>query len=419
MSPNLNDSFYLNITPTVDTLLRHFRAPTHVLYLWIDAVCLNQYDTSEKAHQIPQMGQIYREATDVKIWLGEEDDSTIKQYACLLKLERFSEMKDRVYVVETTPQPVSGASWKIYGDFTTLSVERKKDRVAALVGLSANDDNHTDPGFQLDYNTDWKNIYKQVASFQLQSKRKHARVEVLFHLFEFGPVQTSDDLGYPSWIPDWSNTRRRTVPYIPMKSYDISTNYLLPGAVSDLADLELCEDSLKIQPHLSENTTHILYIIDLFVPPSAAESPLALYALSFLVEKFVVLRRFTLGVETFHVGDMAGWDFLFLLSSDCRMLPEDPGDTIFGFLSLLGAVLRDFCLLDLRSSINQTSPDAPHWAIGIGPKETLQTDILIPLWRWEDTPTYHPLENQRPVGFTTMLVVRYNVGELSQQFSGS
>ncbi|KAK6835096.1 hypothetical protein PG987_009790 [Apiospora arundinis] len=67
MSPNLNDSFYLNITPTVDTLLRHFRAPTHVLYLWIDAVCLNQYDTSEKAHQIPQMGQIYREATDVKI----------------------------------------------------------------------------------------------------------------------------------------------------------------------------------------------------------------------------------------------------------------------------------------------------------------------------------------------------------------
>ncbi|KAK6835095.1 hypothetical protein PG987_009789 [Apiospora arundinis] len=313
----------------------------------------------------------------------------------------------------------------------------KKDRVAALVGLSANDDNHNDPGFQLDYNTDWKNIYKQVASFQLQSKRKHARVEVLFHLFEFGPVQTSDDLGYPSWIPDWSNTRRRTVPCIPMKSYDISTNYLLPGAVSDLADLELCEDSLKIQPHLSENTTHvwrigflqypslhlyfpytseqILYIIDLFVPPSAAESPLALYALSFLVEKFVVLRRFRLGVETFHVGDMAGWEFLFLLSSDRRMLPEDPGDTIFGFLSLLGAVLRDFCLLDLRSSINQTSPDAPHWAIGIGPKETLQTDILIPLWRWEETPTYHPLENQRPVSFTTMLVVRYNEGQLPQQ----
>jgi len=35
-------------------------------------VCLNQLGEEEKAQQIPRMGEIYRTAKEVLIWLGED-----------------------------------------------------------------------------------------------------------------------------------------------------------------------------------------------------------------------------------------------------------------------------------------------------------------------------------------------------------
>lgn len=46
-------STYLKITATVDSLLRHLRKPHKAVPLWIDAVCLNQMDSREKAQQAP------------------------------------------------------------------------------------------------------------------------------------------------------------------------------------------------------------------------------------------------------------------------------------------------------------------------------------------------------------------------------
>ncbi|KAF2729998.1 HET-domain-containing protein, partial [Polyplosphaeria fusca] len=37
---------------------------------WIDAICINQYDYEEKSEQVQIMGDIYRQAADVIIWLG-------------------------------------------------------------------------------------------------------------------------------------------------------------------------------------------------------------------------------------------------------------------------------------------------------------------------------------------------------------
>jgi hypothetical protein len=39
--------------------------------LWIDALCINQADNSEKGHQVERMGEIYHEAQETLIWLGE------------------------------------------------------------------------------------------------------------------------------------------------------------------------------------------------------------------------------------------------------------------------------------------------------------------------------------------------------------
>ncbi|KAI7781623.1 HET-domain-containing protein [Diaporthe eres] len=41
--------------------------------LWADALCINQKDNKDQEHQIPLMGQIYRCANDVFVWLGENE----------------------------------------------------------------------------------------------------------------------------------------------------------------------------------------------------------------------------------------------------------------------------------------------------------------------------------------------------------
>jgi hypothetical protein len=69
-------SSYLMITPNVDSMLRHLRKKAIPRYLWIDAVCLNQEDTSEKDEQIPLMRDIYYQSRKVRIWLGESEEST-------------------------------------------------------------------------------------------------------------------------------------------------------------------------------------------------------------------------------------------------------------------------------------------------------------------------------------------------------
>lgn len=40
--------------------------------LWIDAICINQTDTTERNHQVQQMGEIYSRAREVIAWLGND-----------------------------------------------------------------------------------------------------------------------------------------------------------------------------------------------------------------------------------------------------------------------------------------------------------------------------------------------------------
>ena len=40
--------------------------------IWIDALCINQNDDSEKVEQLKLMGNIYRFAGNIIMWLGED-----------------------------------------------------------------------------------------------------------------------------------------------------------------------------------------------------------------------------------------------------------------------------------------------------------------------------------------------------------
>ncbi|CAG8958443.1 hypothetical protein HYFRA_00011120 [Hymenoscyphus fraxineus] len=44
--------------------------------IWIDAICINQSDITEKSHQILRMRQIYTQAELVTVWLGPEKDDS-------------------------------------------------------------------------------------------------------------------------------------------------------------------------------------------------------------------------------------------------------------------------------------------------------------------------------------------------------
>jgi hypothetical protein len=43
--------------------------------IWIDALCINQTDSTERDDQVRMMSDIYKTAYGVVIWLGEDDAS--------------------------------------------------------------------------------------------------------------------------------------------------------------------------------------------------------------------------------------------------------------------------------------------------------------------------------------------------------
>ena len=62
----------LPITRNLFDALQRLRTEAPRL-LWIDALCINQDDLEEKGNQVARMGHIYRNASRVVVWLGEDE----------------------------------------------------------------------------------------------------------------------------------------------------------------------------------------------------------------------------------------------------------------------------------------------------------------------------------------------------------
>lgn len=58
------------ITRNLETALRNLRHEDRPRTLWIDALCINQHDTAERSRQVQEMGNIYRSAEHVLIYVG-------------------------------------------------------------------------------------------------------------------------------------------------------------------------------------------------------------------------------------------------------------------------------------------------------------------------------------------------------------
>jgi hypothetical protein len=69
--------------------------------LWIDSICINQKDEIEKAEQVGMMKDIYRRASRVIVWLGEDSEHTVAGFRMLYGMSSLygletAEVKDLV-----------------------------------------------------------------------------------------------------------------------------------------------------------------------------------------------------------------------------------------------------------------------------------------------------------------------------------
>lgn len=62
------------VTKNLEKALRHLRDRASERILWVDAICINQSDEEEKLSQVQSMGDVYRNAVEVRIWLGSLKD---------------------------------------------------------------------------------------------------------------------------------------------------------------------------------------------------------------------------------------------------------------------------------------------------------------------------------------------------------
>jgi Heterokaryon incompatibility protein (HET) len=80
------------ITENLRAALVRLRRNDNERIFWIDAICINQRDDVEKSKQVAIMGDIFREAKVVLIWLGEPTESRFMAFDFLAQLSQKSEI---------------------------------------------------------------------------------------------------------------------------------------------------------------------------------------------------------------------------------------------------------------------------------------------------------------------------------------
>ncbi|EMC93640.1 hypothetical protein BAUCODRAFT_37339 [Baudoinia panamericana UAMH 10762] len=58
------------VTPSLYDALTHLRHDTETVWIWIDAICINQESDDERSRQVERMGAIFGNSTKTTVWLG-------------------------------------------------------------------------------------------------------------------------------------------------------------------------------------------------------------------------------------------------------------------------------------------------------------------------------------------------------------
>lgn len=94
--PSTKETFSLKIGPNLASALRHLRLRDRPRRLWVDAICIDQENVDERGKQVAMMGNIYRQATIVTVWLGDQTESTLRAFEQLEMMGRQIEVGDTI-----------------------------------------------------------------------------------------------------------------------------------------------------------------------------------------------------------------------------------------------------------------------------------------------------------------------------------
>jgi len=113
------DALTLKVSRNVRTVLPYLFQHLGPVDIWIDAVCINQDDESEKNTQVPMMHEIYTKTSKTIVWLGESDsniDEAMKIIPILIPIITVSKnnqeaLPDRASPVWTGIHSLLSKSW--------------------------------------------------------------------------------------------------------------------------------------------------------------------------------------------------------------------------------------------------------------------------------------------------------------------
>ena len=83
--------------------------------IWIDALCINQRDIVERGREVKRMRQIYSQATDIIIWLGNKENDSDKALTLIRILSNsYSTGQDRTLgaALRQKPSLLGPGSWR-------------------------------------------------------------------------------------------------------------------------------------------------------------------------------------------------------------------------------------------------------------------------------------------------------------------
>jgi hypothetical protein len=95
LKPIIIGAFHeFHVTSNCYDALRRFRDHDGKRLIWIDAICINQEDDAERTQQVGVMGEIYRCASQVLVYLGEADENSKRVFNHVAHLQSSEEDTD-------------------------------------------------------------------------------------------------------------------------------------------------------------------------------------------------------------------------------------------------------------------------------------------------------------------------------------
>ncbi|KAF6823972.1 hypothetical protein CPLU01_11109 [Colletotrichum plurivorum] len=96
-----------SVTTNLFNALRRLRQSREVLYLWVDAVCIDQGSNKERSEQVSLMGQIYASAAEVIIWLGDTIPGRVSGQPLRVSEGSVDEGREYIWISENVEQLVT------------------------------------------------------------------------------------------------------------------------------------------------------------------------------------------------------------------------------------------------------------------------------------------------------------------------